>query len=89
MSEARETFQTALRILATGHPFDEGETMIAQMQVDEAIDHLIAEAAKFEFARDVSRYESAEYWRHHDSAINLILMAEQLMPQKSMNPFRD
>ena len=55
--------------------------MVTQKQVDEAIDYLIAEADKFEFARDISEYESVEYWKHHDSAMNLILTAEGLMPQ--------
>jgi predicted DNA-binding protein len=54
--------------------------MVTQTQVTEAIDHLLSEAEKFEFARDVSEFESAEYWKHHDSAMNLILLAEQLMP---------
>lgn len=55
--------------------------MTTQKQVNEAIDHFIAEAEKFEFARDVSDFESPEYWKHHDSAMNLILAAEGLMPQ--------
>lgn len=54
--------------------------MVTQKQVNKAIDHLISEAEKFEFARDVSEYESPEYWKHHDSFMNLILLAEQLMP---------
>lgn len=55
-------------------------TNVTQKQVNSAIDHLIDEAAKFEFARDVSTFESPEYWKHHDSAMNLILAAEELMP---------
>lgn len=54
--------------------------MTTQKQVNTAINYLLSEAAKFEFARDVSNYESAEYWKHHDSAMNLILTAEELMP---------
>ncbi len=60
--------------------------MITQKQVNKTIDYLISEAAKFEFARDVSEFESAAYWVHHDSAMNLILTAEGLMPQR--NPLR-
>ncbi len=63
------------------------KTTITQKQVNKAINHLLAEAEKFEFARDQSDFESVEYWKHHDSAMNLILTAEQLMPQEKKNPF--
>ncbi len=55
--------------------------MTTQRQVDKAIRYFLAEAEKYEAARDAVEYESAEYWDQHDSAMNLILAAEELMPQ--------
>lgn len=56
--------------------------MTTQTQVNAAIDHLLNAAEPFEVARDRAVWESSEYWANHDSAMNLILTAENLMPRK-------
>jgi hypothetical protein len=53
---------------------------VTQKQVNAAIDHLLAAAAKFEAARDACEFESPAYWANHDAFINLVVTAENLMP---------
>lgn len=55
-------------------------TNVTQSQVNAAINHLLAAAAKFEAARDACKFESPEYWMNHDAFINLVVTAENLMP---------
>lgn len=55
------------------------KVVVCQHQVDSAIEHLLKAAEPFEEAREAAEFESMEYWKHHDSAMNLILAAECLM----------
>jgi len=50
-------------------------------EVEVAIDHLIAKAIKAEERRDKARWESTEYWKHHDCAMRWHEKARALMPR--------
>lgn len=54
-----------------------------QDEVEKEIDRLIGIALQYEACRDASEYESAEYWKHHDNAIQYHEKARKLMPKGS------
>jgi hypothetical protein len=53
---------------------------MTKQEVRAAQNYFIAEANKYEYARDNAVHESAIYWKMHDKAINLLTAAESLMP---------
>jgi hypothetical protein len=50
-----------------------------QGEVDMAIKTYIARALRSEVLRDLSKYESPQYWKHHDTAVKWHNKAASLM----------
>ncbi len=58
-----------------------------QAQVNEAMKGLMEHALRAEERRDRERFESPEYWKHHDVAQGWYRKAEALMPHAQHSSF--
>lgn len=56
---------------------------MTQQEADALIHRYIDLACRAEAKRDAQRFESAEYWRHHDKALLWHGKAEALMPREA------